>query len=288
MEHLRFLSDAFDRYLRRMNIGGLEPDLAYLNFDFDFVDNRQWHLMGGAMVKDELRELTNILNNWQHALRRWYAWNEVIAAYDQEEALNLRSEFLESMVHHCLSRPSSTRDAITFTATNAFHQVRLSCEPGYSDFLEGDPVVPGRSQVHLTRRKKEDRLAKLISVWHESANFIAAIQSIDDAEYRRSTHDYRNRHSHEIGPALGIGETKFVTRSVRQATQMERKPDGTYKDRPVPGKMSVSYSFGGTPPIDIKLAQVSNTEQYMRARASYQRYRELLLEVAMSSMPLVK
>lgn len=275
-ETAEILRTAFDAYLARRQEGELEPSSSYLAYDFDHIGDLQWQLMGGEMVKDELRELTNILNHWHSSLQRWQVWNGIIDAYNENEAWELRREFLEALVHHCLLLPSAVRDTFSFVATNSLHQVRLAAESDYKDYLEGDPKTPNDRPIYLTRRKKEKRLANLVSRWRESADFMTSLRRIDDEAYRKKTSDYRNRNSHSIGPRLGIGITQTVVRNVVQATRMVKQADGTWAPTPIPGKLSPSYGFGGTLPLNMEEARAANLEQYQRARSCYESYRKLL------------
>lgn len=281
------LRTAFEAYLVRLNDDRLEPSENYLPYDFEAIDAHQWRHLGSLMVKDELREITNNLNHWHSSLQRWQAWNNVIHSYGTDEAWELRREFLEALAHHCLLQPSSIRDTFTFVATNSMHQVRLMSCNAYPDYLEGDPQTPGDKLRHLTRRQKEQRLAKLISIWSEGSNFMALLRAIDSKDYRNETSDYRNLNSHTIGPRLGIGITRAVVRSVKQATNMTEQPDGTYEPTLIPGKMSVSYGFGGTEALDMEKARGANLDQYRRARDCYARYRDLLA-AGLASMPPVQ
>jgi len=275
-KELNLLRTAFDTYLARLSSDSLEPSGNYLPYEFDHIDEFEWRPLGKEMVKDELNEITNILNYWQRSLQRWQAWNTVIEAYNPDEAWELRWEFLETRVHHCLLQPSAIRDTFTFIATNSMHQVRLASEDGYHDYLDGDLKLPGDKPKYPTRHRKEQRLDELISAWPEAAAFMAALRRVDDAPYRQETSDYRNRCSHSIGPRLGIGITRAVVRSVQQATQITQQSDGTFKRVPIPATTSVSYGFGGTAPLDMEKARISNLEQYQRARECYEHYRNVL------------
>lgn len=278
-EHMGFLREAFDRYLVRCDAGSLEPELDYLPYDFEEdVSRYQWRLLGGALVEDELRELTNILNNWHDMLLRWHAWNEVLAEYAKDDAWHLRREFLEPLVHHCLLSPSAARDTFLFVATNSFHQLRLGLDSAYKDFLVGDPASPGKRPKHLTRPQKESRLADIVAPWSDGESFIAQLKTVDDDAYRELTFDYRNRASHAIAPRLALGHTQTITRFVEQAKRLEKQEDGTYQDVLVPGQMTVCYGYGGTPPLELEEARQENLEQYSRARLTYESFRSLLLK----------
>lgn len=275
-QHTTFLRKAFSRHLSKLNAGGIEPTPDYLPYDFDDrIARYKWRMFGGMMVTDELRQMTNIINYWHFLLLRWHAWNMVIANYNDDEAWTLRSEFLIPLTHHCLLSPSSTRDTLTFVATNSLHQLRLALGGGYEDRLVGDPQS-GKKQNHLKRADKEQRLMNVISSWREGKVLIDAIRSIDDKAYREATSDYRNRSSHAIGPRLALGDTQLVTRSVVPATQLKQQTDGTYKHELIPGKMSVEYGVGGVAPLDMEQARKNNLAQYFRARSGYEAYRSLL------------
>lgn len=244
--------EAFEDYLKCLdNLPGEAP-LAY---DFDFLANRQWHLLGEMMVSSDLGELTNLLNRWRHSLHSWDAWNQVLARHDEETAWLLRYEFLDALAHECLLRPSALRDTFTSVATTALHQARLSIDPTYRDQLAGDPISPSDPPKVLNRREKEKRLHAIAKTWPKGESLPAAIRQIDSQAYKDATFNYRNLVNHTIGPRLGVGETRMVTRQVVQAEQMEQGPDGRFNLVPIPGKMCVQYGFGGTPPLDLVAAR---------------------------------
>lgn len=276
---------ALEGYLQRLGDPTPEPLGNYLPYDFGEIGRHQWRAMASMMVSDELQELTNIMNGWQGALRRWRVWNKVLAEYEEQQAWELRMEFVEAGARECLLMPSAVRDCIVFTATNAFHQALLALGNGYRDRLDGDPKIPGKSARFLGRGEREKQLERLLAGWSEAADFLPLVRELDDAAYRRNTFDYRNRFSHDIAPRLAVGFTRFMTRSVEQHEELVTQPDGTALLTPVPGKMAVSYSFGGTPPLDMDKAWSDSFDQYVRARRCYQRYRDVLT-MAMAELPI--
>ena len=284
-DHLTLLRKGVDAYLSHYDDGNLDPFESYLPYDYsDEVERYQWQMMADHLVCNELREVTNRLNGWQGALLQWHAWNRALEGFAEQEAWELRREFVESCTHQCLLQPSSIRDMLVFVATNAIHQIRLALGNGYRDRLEGDPTSPDDRPRHLTRRGKEQRLERLMAPWPDAAPWFDLLRRIDDDAYRKTTFDYRNRAAHAIAPRLAVGHVGAVTRYVVQATELERQPDGSYLQVAVPGKMVVSYGFGGTPPLDMEATRIANLEQYRRARACFERYRRLLSD-AMAGMP---
>lgn len=279
------LRTAFNDYLEQFYSHAQEPVDDYLPYEFDYIDQFQWRIPGDEIVKGELRELTNLLNHWHESLKRWQAWNKVIQPHNEINAWELRREFLEALAHQCLLQPSAIRDTFTFVATNSMHQIRLSSDTNYPDYIEGEPKTPTDKPNYPTRRKKEERLAKLISIWAEANDFLNSLRQLSDNLYRQETSDYRNLTSHCIGPRLGIGITRTVSRSVTQKEQLTVQPGGTYLLTPVPEKMSAVYGLGGgIEPIDMEKARVSNLEQYRRARQCYNDYLSLL-NAGLKTMP---
>ncbi|MCI5120643.1 MAG: hypothetical protein D3908_05530 [Candidatus Electrothrix sp. AUS4] len=287
-DYHQLLRTAFDAYLEQFNSVGLEPSEGYLPYNFEEeIAARQWLYPGATMATDELLELTNTLNSWHESLLRWDALNKVIHPYNRNDSWELQREFLNSLVFYCLFQPSSSRDRFTFVVSNAMHQVRLTLEDSYKDYLEGDPKTPAeiKKPKYLTRRQKEKRLSKLISIWPERDEFMTLLRAIDDKDYKKETSDYRNLHSHIIGPRLGFGYVRTIVRSIEERITLIKQPDGTYIEKPN-GKVGPSYSFGGgTPPLDLEKAHAANLEQYRRARKCYESYRKLLA-AGMEAMPL--
>lgn len=224
LNHAKLLRDAFDEYLVHVHELPLEPGGKPLDYNFDFIEGRKWHALADAMVQCDLRELTNLLNGWNSSLCRWHAWSMVLEDRSEEDAWELRSEFLDSLAHECLLSPASIRDTITTVATAAFHQVRLSTDRSYPDRLEGEPRTPDEKPRFLTRKQKEKRLARLVRAWPGSSSLIDALREINSPSYVLATQDYRNLTAHSIGPRLGVGHTRTVTRQVQQAQELRSRP----------------------------------------------------------------
>lgn len=146
---------ALDDYLNLYEAGdSLRP--AGLPLPYDPVPRIQtvrWNTpLAEEMVPDELREVTNQLNEWKGALRRWDAWNRVLASRDEDTRWAIQWEFVEPIAYQCMFQPSSARDRFTFVACNALHQVHLTITPGHKDLLLGDPVTPAEHQFFPSRR----------------------------------------------------------------------------------------------------------------------------------------
>lgn len=276
LKHAHLLRVAFNEYLVHVHEQPLDSGEQRLSYDFDFIDGRKWSVLGDTMVRCDLRELTNLINRWGKSLGCWHAWSMVLESREETEAWTLCSEFLNSIVHECLLSPASIRDTITSVATAAFHQVRLSIDSSYRDYLEGDPQKPGERPKLLNRRQKEKRLSHLVQIWPSSVAFLNALKEINTRDYVDETCNYRNFTAHSIAPRLGVGHTRTVTRHVEQAQTLKQVGDGSYAFEGVPGKLIVSYGLGGTPPLNLEKIRAANLAQYEKARLCYDEYRALL------------
>lgn len=279
------LRRGLDAYLACRGPACLPCGLPPLPYDFERFKAGCWHLqLGVELVIGDLQDLTNVLNNWWTLLAKWHAWNSALPQFGEHDAWVLRSEFLEPAVHQCLFCPSAMRDAIVHVATHGIHQARLAIGKGYSDQLPGDPLQPHQQPRKYPRRKREERLRDLLLPWPAGAHLMDRLAGLDDEDYRNRTRDYRNEHSHAIGPRLGIGLTRMMTRSVRQATELVEQEPGRFVLVDIPGKVQVSYGFGGRQALDLTETYAANLQQYQRARECFEAYVGIL-DAALEQMP---
>lgn len=80
--------------------------------------------------------------------------------------------------------------------------------------------------------------------------------------------------------------TRTVTRSVEQAQVLKQVDDSSYVFEDEPDKLTVSYGFGGMPPLSLEIVRAANLAQYEKARLCYVEYRALL-EVVVAEIELV-
>lgn len=285
--HKTLLLNTFNAYLTALDRDDLTPLESYLPYDFEFIEGRIWRLqLCGWLVADDLQELTNTINHWHSLLLRWHAWNEIVGTSDDSESLTLRNEFYHSLVHDCLLRPSAIRDTFTSLAIDTLHQIRMAENKSIPDYLASDPLPPKFKTSFMTRKQKENQLDEIAARWTLGASFTNALKLLDTQDYRRETYNYRNLHSHTIGPRLGIGHTRAVKRQAHQAEELLPFGNSMYEMTKVPGKVQVSYGFGGTPPLDLEMARRLNLEQFYAARDCYAKYLSLVTD-SIKALPKV-
>ncbi len=282
---------ALARYVEGLESLSAPPPLDDPPFPYKtcpLIEEVAWRtpaLVADPLVEGELRELTNTLNEWQGALRRWYVWLGVLEGFTDDEAWDLQWEFVESITFQCLFYPSATRDRFTFVATNALHQVRMSADPAYPDRLVSDPK-PGKEdkQRFLSRKESEAQLEEIALTFDGGAAFTTALRFIDEGDYLELTRNFRNLASHAIAPRLTVGHTNMVMRRVVPATTLVRQPDGAYKDELVPGKQHISYGFGGTEPLQMRAMFEANLAEFEKASACFNAYVSVLNK-ALGALP---
>ena len=170
----------------------------------------QWEkLFAGAMIEDELCELTNQLNYWRVCLQRWKVWNELLR---KEESADIRwdmeFDWVEPIAYFCMLQPSTTYDRFTLVATNALHQISMTLNPGDVDELLGDPT-PERGRFFPTRKQKKNQLKIFARKWNNGKLFVNELGGLDNKKYQEKTRDYRNKVNHGIAPRLSVGITNM-------------------------------------------------------------------------------
>lgn len=278
---------AVTAFLARVDDGkGLQPSAIPLPYDpVPGIATARWPLfVAEELIADELRELTNRLNHWRGNLRRWHAWNEVLASYETKDRWQAEWGWVEPIAFYCMFQPSASRERFVLLATNSLHQIRMALDPAIVDELLGDPAAPDKCSYFPRPRDKERQLKSFAKVWPAGRAFIQALGQLDDHGYRALTGDFRNRASHGIAPRFSVGITSTVSRTRAQATKMEQQPDGTFEPVPVPGKLSTSYGYGGRSPLSMEDTWQANLTQFERACRAFDTYVALLTE-AVAAIP---
>ena len=243
----------------------------------EVVNGGVWHTpFAELMVGGELRESINQMNSWSGSLFDLRVWASVLEGFSEDDAWSLRDHFVEPLVYFCMHQPSAVRDRFGQVATNAIHQANLSVDKEYADVLEQDALKPGR---FLRRGQLESQLERLSSRWVAGKSLLEELRKLDSNGYRKSTLDYRNRASHFIAPRLELGEVQHLTRSVGPATVMVKATDGYFYEEVDPGRMCVSYGFGGISPLRLAEVIEHNSKEYKAASRVLEAYSDLIREV---------
>ena len=275
MMERRALEQAFRAFLDAREQLPFAPDFPFRYDLVDEVKSGAWRFMRGEMIADHLQETTNLMNEWWSRLRDWSAWLAVHDAIaDAHEAWRLRLDFVEPVVFWCMLRPSAMRDLFGFIATHALHQANLVVDSNYRDQLDEDA-----EKWPLKRSKREQQLCRIGERWSGYILFAERLTEADCTSYRDLTFDYRNLASHGMAPRFEFGHTDFVLRAVVPKSELVWQADGSFSSEATSGKRTVSYAFGGTPPLKLREMHAANQSEFTHARAAFEAYRDLLREL---------
>lgn len=282
-EYYAFLRTAFDDFLEALDSTNCQPDRHFLPYDTIKSNNTKWPYISNTIIQDELRELTNNLNSWLNALKRWHAWLVVSKDHSENNRWELEWEFITPIATYCLFQPSAIRDTLTFVVTNGMHQARLAADKNYKDCLPLDRN-PWDAPYYPTRRAKEHQLQTILNTHPDGKTFLDNLRRLDDKSTRAATLDFRNLASHSIAPRFSIGVTRLVTRRIEQATRMEQKKDGFFYKTFIPNETTVCYTLGGTSPLDFDHMFDINLKQFDIAVSCFNNYIDMLNR-AISELP---
>jgi hypothetical protein len=271
----------FDDFLERIYRmpSDLLPEMSYLPYDVcTGIEQVRWrNPFIELMVRGDLREMTNDLNQWRSLLRSWHAWLDVMDGYEEQQAREIQFEFVESIAFKCSFEPSATRDRFTFIAINAFHQALLAFDSKNQDKLAIDKKI--KKGKHPSRHEKEE---ELISIFHKSKwkdegdNLLKSIKELDGKEYRNITQDFRNLASHAIAPRFTVGHTNLVSRYFKQTTKLEPIGNGSFEEIYIPESLSLVYGYGGTPPMSMQKIIEANRAEFEKAVNCFNKYIQLI------------
>lgn len=274
IKYAELLKTAYEKYLQVYLSEELKLGLSYLRYEFDFIHDKDIGVLGNEMIEADLKEVTNLLNEWCHLLHRWYAWNTVLESYKEsgQEKLKVESEFLNLIIDKCLFAPSRMKDAFINVGIENFHQIRLATDDKYEDKIEKykyDARIRELNQEliqnHPPRWQKELILKEILSFCNH-VEFFDKLERLNDVPYQKQlTKDYRNLSSHSIAPRITAGIVSPVIRTIINTTKIEESADGSYSEVEVKGKTSIAYSFGGKQPLDRNILFNANLEEFKKA-----------------------
>jgi hypothetical protein len=238
-------------------------------------------------VESDLQCLITNFNRWLGRLRAWQAWNHVLLNYGEQDRWSLRIEFLGDVAFFCLMQPSGFVDRSLGALTTVLHHANLAHKTGYRDELPADKKIyrridkghPTPYDVFESRGEIREHIQTLSEGWSSASLLLEQLDSLNDADYRAKTMDFRNRASHSFAPHFDLGIVPTVTRRPGFASKMVERPDGCYdpvEDRSI---RSVSYGYGELPSLSTSEALVGNTKQLHIAGKVLAAYEALLDEV---------
>lgn len=201
------------------------------------------------MFKEFSQELANIINDLTRYAHQLAAWREVVDKLGERGKLDVAIEFVEPLGTVALNLPYVIRSRFIFAAAHLCHQAGMTqVAKGWNDDLPLD------DEIYFAQADKAGAL------WKSYAKFKVKLERIGDKTYQAKTRNFRNTYNHRFSPRIVMGQTNFVTRQIDPATK------------------SVSYGFGGTEPLTLKLVVESLEQQCKYCYAAFEAFQKLVQE----------
>ncbi|MCG9124863.1 hypothetical protein LH460_09275 [Laribacter hongkongensis] len=201
------------------------------------------------MFKEFYQELANIVNDLTRYTHQLAAWCDVVDKLDDKGKFNVAIEFVDPLATIALNLPYVIRSRFIFAAAHLCHQAgRAKAPKGWKDDLALD------DEIYFAQAEKAGSLLK---AW---AKLKLRLERIGDRSYKVNTKDFRNTYNHRFSPRVVVGQTNIVTRKVDAKSKQ------------------VSYEFGGTEPLTLKLVVELLEEQCQHCYKAFESFQMLVQE----------
>lgn len=145
--------------------------------------------------------IINLYNQFVSNLNKLYVFDKIIKTYPQEVDYDLRSEFTEILLDHCLHKPNEYKNRIIFCATHISHEANLMC----NKYKQND--LPDDKNINFKEFKKRSQY------WTASKDLSLLLKQIgNDTNFSKQTDDYRNKSQHRVPPYLEYGDSQFLVK----------------------------------------------------------------------------
>lgn len=201
------------------------------------------------MFKEFSRELANTVNDLTRYTHQLAAWCDVVDKLDDDGKFNVAHEFVDPLATIALNLPYVIRSRFIFAAAHLSHQAgRTKAHNGWKDDLALD------DEIYFSQ-------AEMVGgPWKKWTKLKTKLERIGDKTYKAKTKNFRNTYNHRFSPRVVFGQTNMVTRKVNATTKQ------------------VSYGFGGTEPLTLKLVVELLEEQCQTCYKAFESFQKLVQE----------
>ena len=201
------------------------------------------------MFKEFSQELANIINDLTRYTHQLSAWRDVVEKLDDDRKFNVAVEFVDPLATIALNLPYVIRSRFIFAAAHLSHQAgRIKGSKGWKDDRALD------DEIHFAQ-------AEVVGgSWKTWTQLETKIERIGDRTYQAEIKNFRNTYNHRFSPRVVFGQTNMVTRNVDAKTEQ------------------VSYEFGGTEPLTLKLVVELLEGQCQACYKAFESFQKLVQE----------
>jgi hypothetical protein len=201
------------------------------------------------MFREFSQELSNSINDLSRYAHQLAAWRDVSDALDDDGKFSVAHEFVDPLATVALNLPYVIRSRFIFAVAHLSHQAnRSKAVDGWKDDLPLDGEI-NFSEADATG-----------APWRGWSKLKPKLERIGNRTYQARTANFRNLYNHRFSPRIVFGQTNAVTRLVDASS----------------GR--VTYAFGGTPPLTLKLVVELLDEECQHCYRAYEGFQKLVRE----------
>ncbi|RYF49591.1 MAG: integrase [Cytophagaceae bacterium] len=201
------------------------------------------------MFKEFSQELANITNDLSRYTHQLTAWHDVVDDLNVDGKLSVAVEFVDPLATIALNLPYVIRSRFIFAAAHLSHQAgRAKVPKGWKDNMALD------DQIYFSQAEAAG------APWKAWTKLKTKLERISNKTYQAKTKNFRNTYNHRFSPRVVLGQTNMVTRNVNAKTK------------------GVSYGFGGTEPLTLKLVVELLEEQCENCYTAFEAFQKLVRE----------
>lgn len=193
------------------------------------------------------RELANTINEFGQHINSLLAWEKVLKDCDPKEKHTILFEFVSPLTTLTLNMPYIIRSRFIYSITHLSHQANQLNQEAWGDDLCSN------NEIYF------DTADKYGKPWKKYNKLKLALEKIADKKYVQSTHDFRNKYNHRYSPAIEIGLTELVTRTLGE-------------------NGSIIYGLGSTPPLMLRDIIPLLKTHHTHCMSSFSKYQALVNE----------
>lgn len=228
-------------------------------------------------VPAEVQETINSVNAWGMRLNEWTAWNLVVDSYESEEdKWEVLYHFVEPLAFFCMLQPSAISDRLMLVSETLLHQANCHALTEHPDRLDQDSLKPGRILRRSDRVKQVNRFGKH---WKKFSAYRDVLSTINSAEYRVLSRNFRDQSVHSFAPRLMTGQIFRAIRSIVPWQEMEVQQSGGYLPVDHASKKCVQYEMVAVEPFPLNAACLANLTEYQKTLTAMSAFSELVSEI---------
>ena len=198
-------------------------------------------------LKEHSRELANGINEFGRYIVSLQAWKTVLNRLNNEERPLIVLDFIAPLATLCLNLPYALRSRFIYSIAHLSHQANRLWQYSWVDNLPIDEEICFEQADSYGRP------------WKKYTKLKVALEKISNTQYRKATHNFRNKYNHRYSPRIEIGMTELVKRNVNANGE-------------------VNYTIGFTKPLMLEDIIPLLKEQHHLCLLAFEKYQQLINE----------